>query len=189
MEGGGEGRREGGGREKGERRKRWTRKSLPLNQGRIEGSHFNLSSSFSLQAASDSVSLPLRASQTWRHWPSRASRFTTCLCSSLSLSLSSVSLSAARDCKHKHTLTLIQLYVHPVNVCGSAHCCGCVVNGNVAMAACGVLCIHYMYMYMPRSNHDSIVEAEHIDDIHKTCTCIYMCSIHVVHVHVHVSAT
>ena len=31
-----------------------------------------------------------------------------------------------------------------------------------------------MYMHMPRSNHDSIVEAEHIDDTRKTFTCMYI---------------
>ena len=36
-------------------------------------------------------------------------------------------------CTCKCTHTTVDLCV---NVCGSVHCCGCVVNDNIAMAAC-----------------------------------------------------
>ena len=40
-------------------------------------------------------------------------------------------------CMYTCTCTCIHNSVD--NVCGSAHCCGCVVNGDVAMTACWVL--------------------------------------------------
>ena len=39
---------------------------------------------------------------------------------------------------HVHVLIYTNADLH-VNVCGSSHCCGCVVDGNVAMEALWVL--------------------------------------------------